>query len=299
MLVAFAQNLYGVLSNEEHFSSDGQKKEITVSHKKAVVLQKAQEKFKEAKYLYSNEEYLKATDALLDLIASYPNYELPKRLYKKIANTINKIISESGELDFEKITYAKAYVAYYNANYKEALNQWSKYTSFTGGTKEVKEYSEKVDGLLKVEQFGRNRKIDLNEQAKKMLEGGIKKYNSKEWIQCIKEMEKLVNFMMKNGLSKTLNCYVKAKEYISKSLTELSKTLAVKDKMIVDSDVYREGKSQCNEVIADEKYKDGLALYAGGKYYEAERLWELTLRLNPNHQKAKIALSKLKNSTTE
>lgn len=41
-----------------------------------------------------------------------------------------------------------------------------------------------------------------------------------------------------------------------------------------------------------------LVLYAQGKHYEAERAWELALRLNPNHQKAIIALEKIKNSAS-
>ena len=49
-----------------------------------------------------------------------------------------------------------------------------------------------------------------------------------------------------------------------------------------------------DEKLADKKYREGLILYAKGKYYEAERMFELTLRLNPNHQRAINALKHLK-----
>jgi predicted negative regulator of RcsB-dependent stress response len=49
-----------------------------------------------------------------------------------------------------------------------------------------------------------------------------------------------------------------------------------------------------DESAANDKYMEGLVLYAQGKHYEAQRLWELALRFNPNHKKSKIALSKLK-----
>jgi hypothetical protein len=55
-----------------------------------------------------------------------------------------------------------------------------------------------------------------------------------------------------------------------------------------------EEKNEYDEAMADKKYIEGLVLYSQGKYYEAERLWELTLRLNCQHQKAKVALHKLK-----
>ena len=49
-----------------------------------------------------------------------------------------------------------------------------------------------------------------------------------------------------------------------------------------------------DEKLADDKYNEGLILYAKGKYFEAERMFELTLRLNPNHKKAQIALKHIK-----
>ena len=39
---------------------------------------------------------------------------------------------------------------------------------------------------------------------------------------------------------------------------------------------------------------EGLILYAKGKYFEAEKMFELTLRLNPNHKKAQTALKRIK-----
>ncbi|MDD3730358.1 MAG: hypothetical protein PHI20_04915, partial [Endomicrobiaceae bacterium] len=52
---------------------------------------------------------------------------------------------------------------------------------------------------------------------------------------------------------------------------------------------------EIDEKTADIKYREGLALYANGKYFEAERMWELTLRLNPNHIRAINALNRLRN----
>jgi tetratricopeptide (TPR) repeat protein len=54
-----------------------------------------------------------------------------------------------------------------------------------------------------------------------------------------------------------------------------------------------------DESGANKQYNEGLVMYAQGKYYDAERLWELSLRLNPNHKKARIALHKLRNLLKE
>jgi tetratricopeptide (TPR) repeat protein len=106
-------------------------------------------------------------------------------------------------------------------------------------------------------------------------------------------MEKLESFVSINKFSKTLEYYNKAKEYIDKSVSELLKSVSrSKDETVKSKGL--EEKNEDGEMIADKKYTEGLILYAQGKYYEAERAWELTLRLNPRHQKAKVALRKLK-----
>ncbi|MDR0956321.1 MAG: tetratricopeptide repeat protein [Endomicrobium sp.] len=40
-----------------------------------------------------------------------------------------------------------------------------------------------------------------------------------------------------------------------------------------------------DEITANKKYTEGLVCYVQGKYYEAERYFGLTLKLNPNHKK--------------
>ncbi|GHT42071.1 hypothetical protein AGMMS49921_06400 [Endomicrobiia bacterium] len=207
---------------------------------------------------------------------------------------MSKTANNRDEVDFGKITYARAYVAYYNADYKKALNEWEKYTNFTGGTEEVNEYRKKTDITLKL--VGLEKKeAELNTQSEKMLKTGIQKYNSGQWMECVKIMEKLKQFTIINNFSKTLEYYGEAKEYISKSVAELTKTMS-KNKIIEQGKAEYDGqeKVEYDEIAADKKYADGLVLYTHGKYYEAERSWELALRLNPNHKKAKVALKKLK-----
>ena len=143
------------------------------------------------------------------------------------------------------------------------------------------------------------REAELDAKAGKMLEDGIEKYKSSKWILCIKDMEALQKFVTNNKFSKTVEYYNKAKEYIEKSVSELAKLIKTENKLIdkpKEAENAAEKKNEIDEVSADKKYNEGLVSYAQGHYLEAERTWELTLRLNPNHQKAKIALSKLRNS---
>jgi hypothetical protein len=51
----------------------------------------------------------------------------------------------------------------------------------------------------------------------------VKKYDERKWVGCIKKMENLQKFVTENNFSKTVEYCDKAKEYINKSVVELSK----------------------------------------------------------------------------
>lgn len=268
--------------------------------KEKMSLNEAEKKFKQAKKLYAGGEYLRATDMLSAIVVSYPNFESPMHFYAKMQSDMNKISVSEEEFDFSKNTYAKGYCAYYGADYRTALTEWNKYTHFTGGSEEIGEYMEKINTVMKMQELARL-ETELDAKAGKMLASGIEKYNASKWVLCIKTMEKLQKFVTDNKFSKTLEYYNKAKKYIDKSVEELAKTIKYDKKTSSDEQnrgagPSAEDKFEIDEASADKKYNEGLILYAQGKYFEAERTWELTLRLNPKHRKAKIALSKLRES---
>lgn len=285
-------------NTEADDSKDLDKEAKEALNKEKLSLKEAEKKFNQAKKLYNKGEYLRATDMLSVIVVSYPNFESPMHFYTKMWEDMNKIAESDDELNFAKRTYAKGYCAYYKTNYNEALTEWKKYIHFTGGSDEVNEYMEKINSALKMQELMK-REAELDAKAEKMLSSGIEKYKSAKWVLCIKDMEALQKFVTNNKFSKTLEYYNKAKEYIDKAVNELAKSIKTEKKPTGKPDepeAVAEDKQEIDEVSADKKYNEGLILYAQGKYLEAERTWELTLRLNPNHQKAKIALSKLRSS---
>jgi tetratricopeptide (TPR) repeat protein len=249
----------------------------------------AKEEFKKAKKLYSKKEYLRASDILCDILTSCKNFEAPRRLYEEIKNMMDKAAQQINEFDFCKITYARGYINYYNAKYKEALNDWKKYISFKGENEEIREYINKINLEISLRKFEK-RERNLQLKSDKLCKDGIKKYNERNWIDCIKKMESLEGLVTENVFSKTVEYHNKAKEYINKAVTQLSKNIESGENL---KEIIPE-KSKNFKLFADNKYMEGLVLYARGKYYEAQRLWELVLRFNPEHKKAKIALGKLK-----
>jgi tetratricopeptide (TPR) repeat protein len=259
-----------------------------------LTLKEAEVKFNKAKKFYNAGQYLRASDLLSTIIVSYPNFESPLHFYNKIDGDMRKIAYSDDELDFGKYTYAKGFCAYYKTDYKDALNQWDKHLQFAGDNEEIKEYYDKINDALKLEKL-RLREEALDKEALAMLEKGIAEFKAQNWISCIKAMEKLQKFVKENNFSKAIEYYSKAKDYIDKSVAELTKLIKNdKKSQGASEDVLQGAKREIDEEGAGKKYNEGLVLYAQGRYFEAERAWELALRLNPDHQKAKIALSKIR-----
>jgi len=263
--------------------------------RESAAMKKAEEKFDLAKKYYSSGEMLRASDILSEIIVSYKGFEVPAEFYGKIKKKMDEEAKYDGAVDFAKLSYAKAYVSYYGGNFSGALSEWNKYTAFTGGTPEVNEYAGKISSALKLEEM-RKKDAELSGAAQEMLEAGIKNFNAAKWISCIKDMEKLQKWTALNSFSRSVEFYTKAKEYIDRSVAELTKTI----KPVKNNAAAAENNTSAKEVVevdsagADTKYNEGLVAYAQGKYLEAQRAWEIALRLDPEHVKAKVALEKIK-----
>ena len=255
--------------------------------------------FVKAKKFYSKKQYLYATELLQKLIIDYPSYESPLFYYNKIKKQMTENSISAAETDFASYAYWAGYKYYYEGNYEQAAKEWAKYLQFDKDNKEIKEYYDKVCNILK-DEFEKQEQKKFELEANTMLEDGILKFDNKQWIACIKQMEKLQNFVTSSNRTSSFNYYQKAKDYIDKAVYNLSLTLKRNENISLQTKekekIPKEEIIEVDEKTADIKYREGLTLYAKGKYFEAERMWELTLRLNPNHIKAQNALKHIKNN---
>lgn len=259
----------------------------------------AEKMFAKAKKFYSNGQYLYATENLQKLIVKYPNHESSMFFYQKIKKKMKEDSVSMLVSDFSSYTYASGYVNYYEGNYYQCAKEWMKYLQFDKENKEIADRLKQVNNILANELL-KQQKIAFEKQANELLQIGIDKFNKKQWISCIKQMEKLQIFVQTSKFTTSFNFYEIAKDYIDKSVAELMVTV---QKIKAESSNKESIQIQSNEIqeidekTADIKYREGLSLYANGKNVEAERMWELTLRLNPNHTRAINALNRLRNQS--
>ncbi len=257
--------------------------------------QQAQEMFDKAKDFYNKKQYLYSTDILQKIIMDYPTYESPNIYFEKIKKMMKEKSSSSFDTDFDEYAYWAGYKNYYEGNYDQCLKEWMKYLQFDNKNKEITEYYNKVNEIV-TNSIEEQKKKQFEYEANTLLKNGIILYKNKQWVECIKHMEKLQEFLKKSQYTNTsFNYYSSAKEYIDKSVKEITKSLkntAKREQKNIQEP--QEENILIDEKLADEKYKEGLILYAKGKYFEAEKMFELALRLNPNHQRAINALKHLK-----
>ena len=253
----------------------------------------AQELFKKAKEFYNKKQYLYSTDLLQKIIIDYPNYDSPNIYCNKIKKIMKEKSSSSYESSFDEYAYWSGYKNYYEANYDQCLKEWKKYLQFDNKNKEIIEYCNKVNAIV-TNSIEEKKKKQFEYEANTILKNGIILYKNKRWVECIRQMEKLQTFVKSSQYTNTsFNYYSSAKEYIDKAVKEITKNL--NNTKVTETKVQEsEPEIIIDEKLADKKYREGLILYAKGKYYEAERMFELTLRLNPNHQRAINALKHLK-----
>ncbi|MDD5021002.1 MAG: hypothetical protein PHR82_02560 [Endomicrobiaceae bacterium] len=259
----------------------------------------AEKMFAKAKKFYSNGQYLYATENLQKLIVKYPNHESSMFFYQKIKKKMKEDSVSMLVSDFSSYTYASGYVNYYEGDYYQCAKEWMKYLQFDKENKEISERLKQVNNILANELL-KQQKIAFEKQANEFLQTGIDKFNKKQWIACIKQMEKLQTFVQSSKFTTSFNFYEIAKDYIDKSVAELMATVQkIKCETSGQESVQTQSAEiqEIDEKTADVKYREGLSLYANGKHVEAERMWELTLRLNPNHTRAINALNRLRNQS--
>lgn len=245
---------------------------------------------------YGRKYYLSATDRLKEILIKYPSHEAAEKLLEEISSLMQVTAKNIGNADFEDIFYSKAYISYYGKAYEDALNQWEKALELDPDRKEVLEYSVRVKAY-----FADAEALEMERAAEnaisKLFEDGVKHYDNGKLVQCIRKMEKVKKSSEESGIKSSFEWINKADNYIQMSIEELSKTVSnVKD--TGESEADRQER-EIDIKTAGKKYDQGLIFYAQGKLSNAARMWEIALRFDPDNQKAKQALDKVRQELNE
>jgi tetratricopeptide (TPR) repeat protein len=237
--------------------------------------------------------FLAATERLKNVMLRYPDYAPAKELYEMITSQMSENAKGGGEPDFEEISYAKGYNNYFKQNFENAVNEWGKVIQIDPERKEVTDYTVKVKSYL-ADMNSRRKEKELEESISKQFEEAVKYFDSAKWVQCIKRMEKIKKTCETGSFAGSFEWHEKSDAYIKNAVDEIARNLPRKSEKPAeekDTEVYLRS--------AEKKYGEGLLLYAQGKLSGAAQMWEIALRFNPSHEKAKAAFEKVKQELSE
>ncbi len=243
-------------------------------------------------YLTAKDEYKKGN--YLRAFSKFKEINKIKRNYKDTEYYMSVITKEMSEIskletysDIKMLFYAKGFMFYNNEEYVNAINEWEKFLNIEPENKEVREYFENTKSLLKdlieTERIKRLKLVleELNKRAEEYFK--LKKYQSSInlWKKMIEicEHEKTDSFKEISEL---------AKNNIELVLSEIKK--------IIKKENNNENKPEeifVDEKLAEKHYTQGLVFYSSGQLNDAIREWEISLRYNPNYEKAKKAKEKV------
>ncbi|OGS19816.1 MAG: hypothetical protein A3J83_01260 [Elusimicrobia bacterium RIFOXYA2_FULL_40_6] len=235
---------------------------------------------------YTNKNYLNATDKLKSVISEDPSYRNASFYLSDIKKTMKNTAKEEKNSDLEELSYAKAYVSYYSGDLQNSINEWEKIFCLNADNTEIKEYLDKTKILLK--------EMETEEKLSGYYSIGMEKSKNKEYVAAINEWEKVVELAKKENMLSSLDWNIKAQRQITLALEQIKKNrelyqkTAVQNKNILKEPLKIE-KNKPDLETAEKYYNEGLVCYTQGKISDAIRLWELTLRMNPQHEKAKKA----------
>jgi len=250
--------------------------------------------FNQAKADYHTEQYLDADEKFCSLLLEYSECAPAREINQNIVNTMEQDAKYDGS-NLEKISYAEGFIAYKTGDYRTALSQWNKTLEINNKRVELNKYIEIAKKHLSDMQLAQQ---EAHEQAQtnSLYKQGEEHFANKEFVLCVKKMEELIVYCKTLKGNIALIWQDKASALLKKSIEELSKTIPQqKTRKKQDmADVPKTEQVVVNVAEADKKYKEGLIMYAQGKASEAIRLWEITLRLNPAHEKATKALERVK-----
>ncbi|OGS23298.1 MAG: hypothetical protein A2252_09460 [Elusimicrobia bacterium RIFOXYA2_FULL_39_19] len=246
--------------------------------------------YRQALKFQGRKYYLKASDKYREVISRDPSYKNAHRNQREIEKNMQTIAIEENTPELDRLSYAKGYMFYFSGKYRQCANEWEKALCMNPNNKELKEY----EGIAK--------KIILNEdlekELKNLFESGVAKYQKKDYIKAITDWETIVEKSKKETYENSLEWIHRAEQQIDLALLELKKVAAEKKAKSADRDINVENRPETKYIdtkTADKCYNEGLVNYAQGKISDAIRLWEMALRYDPEHEKAKRAKTTAEN----
>ncbi|MDO9513468.1 MAG: tetratricopeptide repeat protein [Elusimicrobiota bacterium] len=241
---------------------------------------------------YKKKNYIRASDNLRQIMNVSGGYKDTEKYFNQIESKMYKNSTMGASTDAETLSYAQGYIDWWSQQIQGAANEWEKCMALNPRNKEVKEYHGKAKEILEMASR-KEYQAEIEAKLKAVFEQGENLCGKKEYVDAIKKYENVISISEETPISTSLKWSADARLRIEYALGRL-KELTAKARKTEEKQVEEKKPEVIDVKSAQRHYTSGLVAYAQGRLREAIREWELALRLNPGHEKARLALQKAK-----
>lgn len=240
---------------------------------------------------YNKKNFLKSYEAVRKVVAMSPDYKNIKFYDDSITSDMRSTSLADTIADVETLSYAKGFAAFnFDKNLSEAARQWERVLAINSRRAEVIEYLKNAKSILDADALAR-RIAEITARLAALYAAGEKEFDVKKYVQSIKEWEKVVDLARKESDAPESPAWeAKARDSISAALIEIEKLSkkppAAPPKVAAKK---TEPEAVIDEAAANRYYQEGMVAYAQGRLREAVRSWDLAIRMNPGHDRARKA----------
>lgn len=226
---------------------------------------------RKANYYFNIGDYIESLKWWDKILKLFPLNKISRDMATVIALKLDK----DRAADFLSLRYNEGENFFNNEKYKNALEEFKMIYKIDPEYKDVKEYIEKTEKYLKKPPVIRlSRKV-----LKNYYEAGLKYFKGKNYNNAIIEWEKILKDTSLDNPYR-----VNAIVNISKLKRKIAFSISIAKK--------EKPKPDKQNKTVRKHYLKGIAFYIKGKYKKAINEWQLVLKYEPNHAKAKNNIEK-------
>ncbi len=264
-------------------------REIIFSRQKRFNLDKM---YSDAVKYYKKEQYLRAGENFRRILEVTSDFRDMGKYFNLLESKMYKNSQQTASADAAVLSYAQGYIDWWEQEVRKATNEWEKYLAFNPRDKEVLEYLKKAKDILEMKaQKEYQQKVE--EEMERFFKEGEGLYENKNYVSSIKKFEKVISICEEKPIESSSQWRLKARTKIEDALARL-KEIALASQEKQEKIEIKEKEKVIDPVSAQKHYTAGLVAYAQGRLGEAIREWDLSLRLDPHHEKARLARDKAK-----
>lgn len=286
----------------------------------------------EARVQRLNGHLLIANDVVLRVLAENPSYAEAQRELSDLQSALKHALDQAGALTMEERYAYQGFYAYGQSDYATAAAAWDKARAVIQGTETSAQAVEQRIDALRFRAHERIARAHVDEERRatrlrEIFEQGMAQYARGRYIESLETFRRLavenpdypqLGFYLvqaENAAEKERERHLGAHKRAEVAAFVKRGVLALEQERFRDAEndfdralavdpSYSEARSYLalaraemarrnDPKAAQLHYEAGLIDYASGKLEDAVREWRMATRLNPNHDKALVALSKV------